>query len=94
MSAGPAVGEAERAGRLFALALDLVARGEDLDAVVRAVLGQASAAGDRGALVGAYGRAVAFRAGYAEHRAASQVVEVLAKALSRHRRHRALAPSA
>jgi hypothetical protein len=30
----------------------------------------------------------------AMHRAAPQVVEVLAKALSRHQRHRALAPSA
>jgi hypothetical protein len=94
MSAVRAAGEAERAGRLFTLALDLVARGEEVDAVVRAVLGQGSAAEDRAALVGAYGRAVAFRAEHAEHRAASQVVEVLAKALSRHQRHRALAPSA
>jgi hypothetical protein len=86
--------EAERAGRLFALALVLVMRSEEVDAVVRAVLGQGAAAGDRGTLVGAYGRAVAFRAGYPEHRAASQVVEVLAKALSRYQRHRALALSA
>jgi hypothetical protein len=86
--------EAERAGRLFTLALCLVTRGDEVDAVVSAVLGQAGGTGDRAALIGAYGRGVAFRAKYPEDGAARQTVEVLARALSRHHRHRALTPPA